>query len=136
MSSTPSEAVPTTPPTGSRAVVPTDRGRRYGKQLAAHLGRRLTTSWDDETGTGLVSFDRGRCEMTATDEQLVLQVVVDSAADTNDALEQLNRMEDVVGRHLVRFGTRDELVATWVRSDGSAGLTHRVADEDPADNQG
>jgi hypothetical protein len=31
--------------------------------------------------------------------------------------------EDVVGRHLVRFGERDELQVQWVRSDGAAGTT-------------
>ena len=30
-------------------------------------------------------------------------------------------MEDVVGRHLVRFGTRDELVVEWVREGGAFG---------------
>jgi hypothetical protein len=39
-------------------------------------------------------------------------------------------MEDVVGRHLVRFGTRDELVVRWIRSDGTDGSVQRVpADE-------
>ena len=33
----------------------------------------------------------------------------------------LDRLEDVVGRHLVRFGTKDELVVQWQRSDGSPG---------------
>ncbi len=31
--------------------------------------------------------------------------------------------EDVVGRHLVRFGERDELSVAWTRSDGTTGST-------------
>jgi hypothetical protein len=36
----------------------------------------------------------------------------------------------VVGRHLVRFGTRDELVVRWVRADGSPGSEQRRVDDD------
>jgi uncharacterized protein len=35
--------------------------------------------------------------------------------------DDVARLEDVVGRHLVRFGTRDELVVRWTRSDGTPG---------------
>jgi hypothetical protein len=100
---------------GSTALVATDRAARYGKQLAAHLGRRLETSWDDESASGVVLFDSGRCDLTSSADGLLLRVEVDSATEAAAALEQLTRMEDVVGRHLVRFGARDELVATWVR---------------------
>jgi hypothetical protein len=124
--------VPTTPSVASTAVVPTDRGARYAKQLAAHLGRRLTTSWDDQTRTGAVVFDHGHCDLTASDTELVLQVVVDDTAEPAQVVEQVARMEDVVGRHLVRFGARDELVAAWVRADGSAGLTQRHEEDGPA----
>ncbi len=37
-----------------------------------------------------------------------------------DAAE-LPVLEDVVGRHLVRFGSRDELQVRWVRSTGEPG---------------
>jgi hypothetical protein len=33
----------------------------------------------------------------------------------------LARLEDVVGRHLLRFGARDELHVRWSRSDGQPG---------------
>jgi hypothetical protein len=34
----------------------------------------------------------------------------------------------VVGRHLVRFGTRDELVVEWVREGGAAGTVQRKSE--------
>jgi hypothetical protein len=36
-------------------------------------------------------------------------------------------LEDVVGRHLVRFGTKDELVVEWRRESGEPGTTQRNA---------
>lgn len=38
-------------------------------------------------------------------------------------------MEDVVGRHLVRFGTRDELIVEWVRSHGGPGSVQRKTED-------
>jgi hypothetical protein len=121
-----------TPLTSSRAVVHTTKARRYAKQLAAHLGHRLTTSWDEEAGKGVIEFDAGRCELTTTADELGLDASLDYAIDPGLAAEHLARIEDVVGRHLVRFGAKDELVAQWVRSDGSPGLTHRGEGEGPA----
>jgi hypothetical protein len=46
----------------------------------------------------------------------------------DDSLEQL---EDVVGRHLVRFATQEELVVSWTRADGTPGTEQRAV-ADPA----
>lgn len=43
--------------------------------------------------------------------------------------ENLDRMEGVVGSHLVRFGTRDELVVEWVRAGGAAGTVQRKSED-------
>jgi hypothetical protein len=114
----------------STASVTTDRAARYGKQLASHLGRRLDTRWEAETNSGSVSFEHGRCELRATDEILQLRIDLDRSADPAAVDERLDRMEDVIGRHLVRFGARDELVTQWVRSDGSSGSMQRNEGED------
>ena len=39
--------------------------------------------------------------------------------------EFLDRLEEVVGRHLVRFGTKDELVVEWRRDNGEPGSSQR-----------
>jgi len=105
----------------SSASVATDRPGRYGKQLAAHLSRRSTTEWDDATGTGSIQFTGGRATLTSGDGALDLHL---AATDT----EHLAVLEGVVGRHLVRFGSRDELVVRWVRADGAPGTVHRRGD--------
>lgn len=121
----------TTESPSSSAAVDTPRASRYGKQLATHLGRRVVTEWDEHTGTGLVVFDGGRCELRATPEQLLLHVELTDGTDPGVAPQRLGLIEDVVGRHLVRFGTRDELVVTWVRSDGSPGREYAYTDDRP-----
>lgn len=97
----------------STASVATDRPARYGKQLVSHLTRRVTGEWDDDAGSGFIEFTGGRVTLTSADGALGLAL----AAGEDDVA----RLEDVVGRHLVRFGTRDELVVRWTRSDGTPG---------------
>ncbi len=127
-------------PPVSTAVVATDRPDRYAKQLAAHLARRLDTTWDDATRRGVVRFDGGRCDLLAGDDGLHLELVADApdptqAASAPASTELVTRMEDVVGRHLVRFGTRDELVVAWRRSDGTEGGVFRHTDEPDASHE-
>ena len=105
----------------STATVATDRAARYGKQLVSHLGRRATADWDEQAGTGWIDFGETRAELTAGPDALDIRL---SAAP-----EAVARMEDVVGRHLVRFGARDELTVQWVRADGTAGTRQENAGE-------
>jgi len=105
----------------SEARVATDRPHRYAKQLASHLGRRARTSWDEETGEGRIDFEGGTGTLTAAEGALLLAVEADA--------DRLGLLEDVVGRHLVRFGTKDELVVAWHRDSGEPGTTQRNTDE-------
>ncbi|MDO5535181.1 MAG: DUF2218 domain-containing protein [Propionibacteriaceae bacterium] len=109
----------------STAAVATERPGRYAKQLASHFGRKIATGWDEETGEGFLEFPAGRATLAAGDGVLLLAVV---AADA----EARDRLEGVVGRHLVRFGSKDELVCAWTRTDGTAGSEHRNDDADSA----
>jgi hypothetical protein len=108
----------TNTPVTSESLVPTDRASRYGKQLASHLGRKATSKWDEEAGSGSVVFgDRGRAELMAEESGLRMRVVAST--------ETVEQLEGVLGRHLVRFGVRDELVVSWTRSDGTPGTEQR-----------
>ena len=90
----------------STARVATDRPARYLKQLAEHLGHRINAEYTDERGT--LTFEFGVCTLTAEDGALVLRARAgDEAA--------LARVEDVAGRHLERFGQKDELAVHWTR---------------------
>lgn len=93
----------------SMGHVVTPRAARYGKQLVSHLGRKLGGEWHEE-GRGSIVLRDGRAELSTTAEALLIQVTG----------PDLDRLEDVVERHLVRFGEREELVVTWTR-DSEAG---------------
>ncbi|MGW4895914.1 DUF2218 domain-containing protein [Kitasatospora sp. NPDC004240] len=108
----------------SEARVVTDRPARYAKQLAAHMGRKIDARWSEETGRGTFTFSTGTATLTAEPGALLLTVEGEA--------ENLPGLEDVVGRHLVRFGSRDELVVEWRRDNGEAGHVHRN-DEEPAE---
>jgi caffeoyl-CoA O-methyltransferase len=91
----------------SSATVRTGRPERYIKQLVSHLGHRLSTDLAGD-GTGTIVMDHGRCTLIPVDGAIEM-------AATADDDETLARVEDVVGRHLVRFGGEGELDVTWDR---------------------
>src|ERR687886_514135 len=93
----------------SEALVVTDRPARYGKQLVAHLSRHSAGHWSDSDQRGWIEFANGRAELSCGSDGLHLAI----QANPDD----LARLEDVVGRHLLRFGTRDQLHVRWSRSD-------------------
>ena len=100
-------------PGQSTALVTTDRPARYGKQLVAHLSRRNGGQWSDTDHRGWIELGDGRAEVEATSDGLALTI------HTEDG--DLSRLEDVVGRHLARFGARDELRVQWSRQDDTPG---------------
>lgn len=105
----------------SRADVRTDRPARYGKQLVSHLTRRSTGEWSADDETGWIDFGSGRADLSCVPGALQLSVTAESG--------DLDRLEDVVGRHLVRFGVRDELVVSWQRDDGTTGTEQRNSED-------
>lgn len=91
-------------PITSRAEVATDKPVAYMRQLCKHFGHKVDAAFDEDSGH--IQFDFGRCELNASDGTLGLEV---SAADE----ESHERMEQVVGSHLERFGRRDGLSVAW-----------------------
>ena len=94
-------------PLRSRADVVTATPERYAKQLVSHLGRRLTWQVDGGTSTAQIG--------DATGSVVVGDGVLTLLASGADAAG-LEQVEHVLGSHLERFGTRDELVVAWQRS--------------------
>jgi uncharacterized protein len=89
----------------ARADVPTETPDRYAKQLVSHLGRRVEFATEGATSTARFGEGTGRV--------VVGEGVLTLLAEAPDA-ESLARVQDVLGRHLERFGQRNELVVSWV----------------------
>jgi hypothetical protein len=94
------------------AVVATGTPERYAKQLATHLGRKLEVT-EEAAGTR-IAFPDGDCLMTCSPGELRLD-----ATGADDAA--LDKVRDVVGRHLERFGARGDLVVAWAAASGEPG---------------
>jgi uncharacterized protein len=84
--------------------VATEVPERYAKQLVSHLGRRLT--FTTEGGTSTAGIAGGVGIVVVGDGVLTL------IAEAPDA-ETLATVQDVLGRHLERFGQRNELRVAW-----------------------
>jgi hypothetical protein len=80
---------------------------RYAKQLVSHLGRRTDFTTDGATSTAAIAGGTGVIE--------VGEGVITLRAEAPDA-ETLARVQDVLGRHLERFGQRNELTVVWTAS--------------------
>jgi uncharacterized protein len=94
------------------AAVPTDAADRYAKQLLAHLGRKNPVEpVDGVPGGGRLVFAYGTGTVRPEGDRLVL------LAEATDA-DSLARVQDVLKRHLERFGARRELVVEWEAAGG------------------
>jgi uncharacterized protein len=89
------------------AVVTTDAAVRYAKQLLTHLGRKNSVKpLDGAPEGGRLVFTYGLGTVRPEDGRLVLE------AEASDD-ESLARVQDVLARHLERFGARRELSVHW-----------------------
>lgn len=97
----------------SHAVVQTNRPARYAKQLASHLGHKISVT-EIEGGYRLTFNRDGRfggygdvvvCSVDGA-ERLILKVYAETP-------ERREGLEGVLGRHLERFGERDGLVVNF-----------------------
>jgi len=99
----------------STAIVPTDAAARYAKQLLSHLGRKVAVEPvpDQPEPAGRLVFAYGVGDVLPGSAALELRAAAGDA-------ESLARVQDVLARHLVRFGARRELVVTWGAATGDA----------------
>ncbi len=91
----------------------TDRPSRYAKQLTAHMSRRHGGEWNADSSTGWIDLLKGRAELSCEGEGEDAKVVISlTSADEETA----GFLEDVIERHLVKFGVKDGLTMTWQRA--------------------
>jgi hypothetical protein len=102
---------PSTLTVTAQSLVVTDRPARYAEQIAKHFGHKCETQWSGDSG--FVAFEAGRCEMHAENGGLRLAVAAPSA-------DRLAQIQDVVKRHLERWGEKDALRVAWTPTGGSA----------------
>jgi uncharacterized protein len=88
----------------SQAAVSTEKPVPYMRQLCKHFGHKVDAVFTDDSG--YINFEAGRCDLRAGDGELFLTVTADSE-------ENRERLRNVVGSHLERFGRRDELSVSW-----------------------
>lgn len=90
----------------SRADVATSSPERYAKQLVSHLGRKISFDTDGAVSTAAIGGGVG--QIIVGDGVLTLTAAGDDPA-------AVAVVEDVLGRHLERFGARNELAVHWTR---------------------
>ena len=96
----------------STAQVATAKPTPYMKQLCKHFGHKNEVVFDDESGE--IHLSSGACKLDArAPAALALSA---SAADA----ESLERLTHVIGSHLERFGSRDELAVNWSAAQNAA----------------
>lgn len=97
----------------------TDRGARYAKQLASHLGRKIATSVDD-AGVATVRLEDATAVLTPT--AAALEMTFSGGSE-----EALGRLAGVVASHLERFAAKDGVVVEWDDAAVAAEYTRRKA---------
>lgn len=102
--------------------VETEHAKRYLAQLCRHFSNlrrhesrtektpprpdvQVNVEWSENHGT-LTFVDWGRCMLDASAEGLTLSVEAPDEAN-------LRRVQRLVGEHVERFGSRDDLKVNW-----------------------
>lgn len=84
--------------------IPTEHASRYLQQLCKHFSHKRPVSFDEHSGQ--ITLMTGECRLTADDAKLTIFVEVPDPS-------QLEQLQDVIVRHLVRFAFREELSIDW-----------------------
>jgi hypothetical protein len=88
----------------SSAIVTTPKAAGYAAQLCKHFAHKIPASFDGSDGE--LAFPMGMCRLHAEGEALTLTVEgADAAA--------VERLQQVVASHLLRFAFREELAVDW-----------------------
>ena len=82
----------------ARASVPTESGSKYVQQLCKHWAHKLPVTLEGDTG--VVTFDAAIATMRAD----ATSIEVSIRGEDREAIE---RLKDVVARHLDRFAFRE-----------------------------
>jgi uncharacterized protein len=101
----------------AHADVATDAPDRYARQLVSHLGRKLAFTFDGACSRFSLDSAGGGIEV----RDAVLRLTAHAPDRTG-----LERVKDVLGRHLERFGARAGLQVVW--TDGFHTPTTATAD--------
>lgn len=88
------------------AIVPTASAALYTKKLCRHFAHKVPATLNAEGG--IIVFGFGRCLLHAGPEQLRLIIELQDPADADQA-------EQVVGDHLQRMASKEELSIHWER---------------------
>ncbi len=99
----------------AEATVTTESSGRYLAQLVKHFAHKLPTTLAADNSTGRIDFGMGPCDLAIRDGALHMRV-------EGATPEDLNRLQDVVARHLLRFAFREPPVIAWVQARGHATL--------------
>lgn len=97
----------------SEARVPTPRGERYARQLCSHAGHMASRAeWTPPEGVIEFPDYLGTCRILTEPGHLILTLQATDPAS-------LGRLQQIIGRNIKRFASRDGLNVEWARpSDG------------------
>ena len=84
----------------------TTSASRYLTQLCKHWSHRFEVRFDDKSGE--VPMPSGPCRLRAEPDRLEIELEADA--------DQLDRMEQVVQEHLLRFAHREPFEVVWTRA--------------------
>jgi hypothetical protein len=90
----------------SCAALAIERPERYAKQLAAHISHKAEASSESD-GVTTITFGFGASGTISVNSDSVL---LSAQSETQEGLE---RAQDVLGRHLLKFAKLDDQQITW-----------------------
>ena len=88
------------------AIIPTENARRYLGQFVKHFAQKLPFVRHESNERGEVEFPLGLCTLDADETRL--SIIVNAGTP-----EEMDKLKEVVDRHLLRFAFREDLAINW-----------------------
>jgi len=88
------------------AIIPTENAKRYLGQFVNHFAHKLPFVRHENNERGEVEFPLGLCTLNADETRLSIIVNAGTA-------DEMDKLKEVVDRHLIRFAFREDLAINW-----------------------
>lgn len=88
----------------AQSIIATPNAAKIMRWTIGHFKPKVPAQYNKTEGS--VEFRFGTCNMQATDEELIVTVQADDE-------KSLTSLKDIVGRHIEKFGIKENIQVEW-----------------------
>ena len=88
----------------AQSIIATPNAAKIMRWTIGHFKPKVPAQYDETYGS--VEFQFGKCSMEAKSDQLIVSIQSDNG-------KSLQSLKDIVGRHIEKFGIKENIQVEW-----------------------